>query len=377
MSLPQPKPPVVAGTNIDNFDTTLQSVTANAGTPTDSNAQVTAVGETLGGERDLLVNYAAGPGGISASVAGGILSVSPDAGTSGTAFVTLDGTDANPTTINNTNGLNNFDLTDGGNDVALQFRAGSEAGNTITITVYSSPTNFSTFTTALPVTAGASATESLTIRFDDAGWVDTGTGANFANVNAIQFQINVVAAADAQFDFTQTVSPSTETINFANLNPMSLGNNVFRDVNNNGTRDVGETGIAGVTVELYSDTNGNGTYQNGVDTLVATDTTDAAGDYLFDDLLPGEYIALIPISQFAAAQPLFGFESSLEPAVAPDADTTVVDNDDNGALIAGVGVASLAITLASGSEPTNDGDTRSRFELNARLWFRSADRFGG
>ena len=72
------------------------------------------------------------------------------------------------------------------------------------------PANFSTFTTALPVTVGASATESLTIRFDDVGWTETGAGADFANVNAIQFQINVVAAADAQFDFTQTVGPTTE-----------------------------------------------------------------------------------------------------------------------------------------------------------------------
>ena len=358
-----------AGTIIDNFNTTTQSVTANAGTPSDGNFATTAVGETLGGERDLLVNYISGPGGISAAVSGGILSVSPDAGTSGTAFVTLDGTDGNATTINNTNGLNNFDLTDGGNDVALQFRAGSEAGNTITITVYSSPGNFSTFTTALPVTAGASATESLTIRFADPAWVDTGTGANFASVNAIQFQINVVAAADAQFDFTQTVSPSTETINFANLTPMSLGNNVFRDVNNNGTRDVGETGISGVTVQLYTDTNTNGVYNTGVDTLVGTTTTDGSGNYLFSDLLPGEYIALIPINQFAAAQPLFGFESSLEPAAAPDADATVVDSDDNGALIAGVGVASLAITLASGSEPTNDGDTNPDSNLTLDFGF--------
>ncbi len=358
-----------AGTTIDNFNTTVQSLIANSVTPTDNSSVITAVGETLGGERDVLVNYTAGPGGISAAVSGGILSVSPDAGTSGTAFVTLDGTDGDATTINNTNGLNNFDLTDGGNDIALNFRAGSEAGNTITIRVYSSSGDFSTYTTALPVTVGAVATESLTIRFADPAWVATGSGANFTSVNAIQFQINVVAAADAQFDFTQTVGPSTETINFANLNPMSLGDNVFRDVNNNGTKDGGETGISGVTVELYSDTNANGVYNSGVDTLVATDTTDGSGNYLFNDLLPGEYLVLIPISQFAVAQPLFGFESSLEPAVAPDADIIVVDGDDNGALIAGVGVASLAITLASGFEPTDDGDLDADSNLTLDFGF--------
>lgn len=355
-----------AGTNIDNFDTTTQSVTADLITPSPSSSVATAGNESLGGERDMLVNYtSADPAGsITAAVSGGLLSVSPGFNSTGTVFVTLDGTDGDAATINNTNGLSNFDLTNGGTDAAMQFKFGTEAGNSIVVTVYSTPTNFSTFTQALPDTLGG--TQNLTIRFTD--FTASGAGADFTNVNAIQFQINVVAAADAQFDFTQTVGQTTKTINFANLNPMSLGNSVFRDSNNNGTKEVGEAGISGVTVQLYEDTNLSSDYNVGVDTLVNSTTTDSSGNYLFTDLLPGDYIALIPISLFAVAQPLFGHESSLEPTGAPLPNTDI-DKDDNGALIVGIGVATAAITLASGAEPTNDGDINTDSNLTLDLGF--------
>ncbi|MDQ7035642.1 MAG: SdrD B-like domain-containing protein, partial [Anaerolineae bacterium] len=78
--------------------------------------------------------------------------------------------------------------------------------------------------------------------------------------------------------------------------PMSLGNRVWYDTNNNGLIDAGDDnpaaagnpGIAGVTVNLYnaSDTS----------TPIATDTTDANGYYLFDDLVPaGDYVVGIPV----------------------------------------------------------------------------------
>ncbi len=355
-----------AGTNIDNFDTTTQSVTADFTTTSANSSVVTAGNESLGGERDILVNYTSSDpaGSIVASVTGGLLSVSPGFGSTGTVFVTLDGTDGDATTVNNTNGLSNFDLTNGGTDSAMQFKFGSEAGNSIEVTVYSTATDFSTFTQALPDTGAG--TQDLTIRFSD--FTPSGNGADFTNVNAIQFQVNVVAAADARFDFTQTVSQTTKTVNFANLNPMSVGDTVYLDINNNGTKDNGESGISGVTVELYEDTDSSGDYTDNVDTLVGTVTTDAAGIYVFTDLLPGDYIALIPISEFAVGQPLFGHVSSLASAVAPLPNTDI-NNDDNGGLIAGIGVASAAITLASAAEPTNDGDSNTDSNLSLDFGF--------
>jgi uncharacterized repeat protein (TIGR01451 family) len=341
-------------TNIDNFNTTTQSLTANSGTPTDSNSAVTALNEAIGGERDLVVNYLSGLNDVQAQVTGGLLTVGGLGNTEGNAIVSYDGADADATTLNNTNGLNNLDLTTSGS-LAFHLRAGAEAtGNTLVVTVYSSPTNFSTHTVAMPVSATLSASEELLIRFSDFT-VGGGTGAVFTSVNAIQFQINIVAGQETFVDFTDVVGRSSQTVNFLNLNPMSLGDVVFRDTNDNGLKESGETGISSVVVQLHNDSNSNGTYDNGTDTLVGSTTTNASGIYSFTDLLPGNYIAFIPQSQFAVSAPLFGFLPSS--VVAGDPDTVVVNDDNNGATIAGIGVATAAITLASGTEPTNDGDT--------------------
>ena len=63
------------------------------------------------------------------------------------------------------------------------------------------------------------------------------------------------------------------------LNPASIGNYVWYDTNQNGQQDVGETGIAGVTVRLY----------NGSGTLISETITNADGEYYFGNLAPGDY----------------------------------------------------------------------------------------
>ncbi len=68
--------------------------------------------------------------------------------------------------------------------------------------------------------------------------------------------------------------------NFGELIPASLSGYVYSDLNNNGLREAGESGIGGVLVSLY-DATGNPTGQTAV--------TDANGFYEFDDLAPGEY----------------------------------------------------------------------------------------
>jgi len=74
------------------------------------------------------------------------------------------------------------------------------------------------------------------------------------------------------------------TVDFGFVPPLSLGSTLFYDNDNNGQQGTGETGIAGLLVELL-DSAGN---------VVATTTTDANGDYLFDNLLPGDYQVRIP-----------------------------------------------------------------------------------
>ncbi len=68
----------------------------------------------------------------------------------------------------------------------------------------------------------------------------------------------------------------------------SLGDYVWHDIDNDGFQDANEPGIAGVTLLLYQDNNGNGVFDSGSDTLVDTTDTDASGRYLFTGLAPNE-----------------------------------------------------------------------------------------
>jgi uncharacterized repeat protein (TIGR01451 family) len=64
----------------------------------------------------------------------------------------------------------------------------------------------------------------------------------------------------------------------------SIGDYVWKDANDNGIQDLGESGVKNVTVELYR-TDANGTPQ----TKLKTTKTDANGKYLFDSLSSGDY----------------------------------------------------------------------------------------
>ena len=123
-------------------------------------------------------------------------------------------------------------------------------------------------------------------------------------------------------DYTNTIPPSQLTadqnptvhqgaVATLTLTPYSLGNRVWYDTNDNGILDAGEVGIRGVTVKLYLD-NGTtpGVWDSG-DTLVGTQTTDANGYYRFDNLGAGNYIVVLPTSNFnTSGSPLAGYLSS-------------------------------------------------------------------
>lgn len=71
----------------------------------------------------------------------------------------------------------------------------------------------------------------------------------------------------------------------------ALGDKVWSDLNNNGTQDVGEYGVPGVTVSLFRPGFGlDGIAGNGDDALsVASMITDGKGNYFFSNLVPGDY----------------------------------------------------------------------------------------
>jgi hypothetical protein len=73
----------------------------------------------------------------------------------------------------------------------------------------------------------------------------------------------------------------------------SIGDYVWYDVNEDGIQDPGESGIPDVTLALYLDSDGDGVIDDG-EPVIATDTTDANGNYLFTGLADGgNYIVQI------------------------------------------------------------------------------------
>ena len=359
------------GVTIDDFSTGTQNVSASiSGTDPDSDPLVVA--GILGGERDLFVDAVSGTSSVSLSVnpGTGLFEFQAGAATTGTRTLVYDGADADAATVDSVDGLGvgGTDLTAAGANSGFKLRLGTEAiiadDSTLTIRVYSSATNVSIATARIPSTGGT-ATGDLTIPFSDFT-VLGGTGANFAAVTALQFDFDSALSDNGQIDIISTAAPTLKTVNFANLNPMSIGNLVWQDLDNDGTKDTAEVGIQNVVVQLYNDTNNNNAYNDGVDTLVTTDTTDTNGLYSFTDLLPGNYLIFVAQSQFGTGQPLVGYATSSNTATDPDDD---IDNDDNGTAIATIGVATAGITLTAGGEPVNDGDTDNNTNFSVDLGF--------
>jgi hypothetical protein len=164
-----------------------------------------------------------------------------------------------------------------------------------------------------------------------------------------------ISAAATGADLTDT-----PTYDFGLYQPLSLGSLVWHDINNNGVKDAGETGVDGVLVNLFVDSDGSGTLTP-ADTQVLTQTTSNGGHYRFTDLGAGGYFVQIAPSNFAADGPLDGYSSSTGqygPATGPyePGATTPVDNDDNGSGADG-GIVSGLMNLAAGGAPTNEPDT--------------------
>lgn len=144
---------------------------------------------------------------------------------------------------------------------------------------------------------------------------------------------------------------------------LSLGNLIWADYNNNGVVNSGEPGIGGVVVDLYADTDSDGAPDGPV---LATQTTNAAGNYLFTGLAAGDYVVRINQTNWNSGGALAGWHSSSPASADPDDD---VNNDDNGAGAAYAETTASAVTLAFGAEPTNDGDSSADSNLSVDFGF--------
>ena len=88
--------------------------------------------------------------------------------------------------------------------------------------------------------------------------------------------------------FGTGISKDNPTVDGALFSPKgSIGDYVWKDLNDNGVQDSGEPGVAGVIVQLLNST---------TSAVLATDTTNAQGLYLFSDLSSGSYQVKIVVT---------------------------------------------------------------------------------
>jgi LPXTG-site transpeptidase (sortase) family protein len=95
---------------------------------------------------------------------------------------------------------------------------------------------------------------------------------------------------------TTPADPETdEDVTISSLG--SIGDYVWNDVNGDGVQDLGESGINGVTVALWQDTDNNGLVDPAVDTLIGTQVTANNGSndgaYIFSSVSAGDYLVKI------------------------------------------------------------------------------------
>lgn len=133
---------------------------------------------------------------------------------------------------------------------------------------------------------------------------------------------------------------------------MALGNLVWEDLNNNCARDAGEPPVPGITVNLFRDSDNNGVPDGPV---VATQSTNAQGEYLFQNLLPDHYIVDVvrPPRWLTSTGSGFPYQNQAaptgcEPAPDPDNDT---DNRDKGSNLNPTTIRTLPVTLEPKTEP--------------------------
>ncbi|MBK6935630.1 MAG: carboxypeptidase regulatory-like domain-containing protein [Chitinophagaceae bacterium] len=129
------------------------------------------------------------------------------------------------------------------------------------------------------------------------------------------------------------------TLDFGLTGTGSLGNFVWRDLNNNGLQDAGEPGISGITVTL---TNPDGSTES--------TTTNATGAYQFTNLIPGTYSVA------------FGTPAGYIPATSNAGSNDAIDSDPVGGVVTG-------ITLTAGeSNQTIDAGYRKLVNISGNVW---------
>ncbi len=129
-----------------------------------------------------------------------------------------------------------------------------------------------------------------------------------------QGEANLTKSDGASCPLAEAPLPTTGTV----------GNKVWLDSNGDGIQDAGESGFADITVSLYSSD----------DTFVASTTTDASGEYVFQNLSPSQYYLMFTNapSGFGLSPQDQGSNDELDSDADPATSKTVVFTVDIGAI---------------------------------------------
>jgi len=151
---------------------------------------------------------------------------------------------------------------------------------------------------------------------------------------------------------TLAAGETDDTVDFGFVPNGSIGNWVFADADNNGVRDAGENGIPGVVVKLFA-ADGSGNPTGGA---LQTTTTDANGDYRFDDLVAGNYVAVVDVA--ASGSALAGYLSSTGHTADLTLAGDLMDHGIDTPVTVGTevvdGIAAVAVTIGAGPQPTGE-----------------------
>ena len=371
--LASPDPLLVTVTNdggvqvqlIDDYSLTGQTVSATGANPTVTESVVAP--EVIGGARDIEVFNASGVGLVTAFVDdfNDELRMGTT-GAEGSILIQYDGLDDD--IVLDPGGLGGVALAGGlpgeppvPNSGLNVVAFAQLAGDDLEIRIYTDAANFSTATIPVPSNGGSFA--QIFVPFSDFVVGGGATGAaDFNNVGAIEAFMGLSLDNDAFVSIVETLQPDVVMQNLVNIQQIELGGELFFDVGagvgefNNGLLDAGEPGVpVGTDVDLYQVASPADSINVGVDVPIASTTTGVGGSYSFAGLDPGNYVVVIPESNFQPGGNLEAFASSsgLDPTPDPN---NQIDGQDKGSLIVGLGVATGTITLVSNAQPDDDSD---------------------
>lgn len=211
---------LTSGAAIDTFDVTTQVVVAST-SPSNSNPDFDSspASEAIGGQRDLFVELTSPTGRVEILVndtSPGIVEFGALGTSTGTRLITWDGPDGDATALDPT-GLGGVDLTEAGARQAIRLRIGADQDNgQAVLRVFTDANRSSEATFVVPYTGGGA--DEIVLLAYASDFVSTGSsgGADFANVGAIQFEVDGVQAIDVQLDLMNLVGPTAATANVAN-----------------------------------------------------------------------------------------------------------------------------------------------------------------